>query len=509
MRQIINSSISLYLKHRFKVIRQFMDNPYETQERIFRDLIARGSLTEWGKSFNYSGIQNFSDFQKNVPISHYDDLKSYIHRMMLGEKDILWPGKITWFSKSSGTTSDKSKFIPVSAENLKNSHYKSSWDVLTLLYNVKPDANIFGGKNLAMGGTVGRFDEYPETMVGDISGIMIKNAPEIGRLAMSPDAETALIADWNVKLEQMATITGKENIMSVSGVPTWAIVLFRKMMDMYGKSNMLEIWPNAEVYLHGGVAFDPYRAQFRDFFPSDNFTYLEIYNASEGYFGIQNDLSVQDMLLLLDNEIFYEFIPFDQIHDESPDVLTLRDVELNKNYVLVISTNSGLWRYVVGDTISFTDLEPFKIRITGRIKHFINVFGEEVMVSNTDKAVALTCEKHHAKIEDYTVAPVFFKNQDQGGHQWLVEFSKKPHDLVAFARDLDLNLQQINSDYEAKRFNNLALKELELVSLPQGTFYNWMQSRGKLGGQNKVPRLSNSRQYVDEILKFHNDEHGK
>jgi hypothetical protein len=338
---------------------------------------------------------------------------------------------------------------------------------------------------------------------------MIKNAPEVGRLAMSPDTETALIKDWNIKLEQIARITGKENIMTVSGVPTWAIVLFRKMMEMYNKSNMLEIWPNARVYMHGGVAFDPYRNQFHDFFPSDDFTFLEIYNASEGFFGIQNDLSVQDMLLLLDNEIFYEFIPFDQFFDEKPEFLTIRDVELNKNYVLIISTNSGLWRYVVGDTVTFTSLEPFKIRITGRIKHFINVFGEEVMVSNTDKAVAITCEKHQAKIEDYTVAPVFFKNKDQGGHQWLVEFSREPVDMAAFIRDLDLSLQQINSDYEAKRFNNLALKELELVSLPKRTFYKWMHSRGKLGGQNKVPRLSNSRQFVEEILSFYKHEHGK
>lgn len=509
MRQIINSSISLYLKHRFKVIRQFMDKPHEIQERIFRDLISKSVQTEWGKQYNFAGIDSFGSFSKNVPISHYDDLKPYIQRMMLGEKDVLWPGKISWFAKSSGTTADKSKFIPVSPENLKNSHYKSNWDVLTILYNVKPDATILSGKNLAMGGTVGRLANFPDAMIGDISGIMIKNAPKIGRVAMSPDTDTALIADWNIKLEQMARITGKENIMSVSGVPTWAIVLFRKMMEMYGKSNMLEIWPNAEVYLHGGVAFDPYRAQFREFFPSDNFTYLEIYNSSEGFFGIQNDLSVQDMLLLVDNEIFYEFIPFEQFFDESPDVLTIRDVELNKNYVLIISTNSGLWRYVVGDTVTFTNLEPFKIRITGRIKHFINVFGEEVMVSNTDKAVAVACEKHHAKIADYTVAPVFFKNKDQGGHQWLVEFSKEPGDLAAFTRDLDLSLQQINSDYEAKRFNNLALKELELVSLPKGTFYNWMHSRGKLGGQNKVPRLSNSRQFVDEILSFYNHEHGK
>ena len=508
MRDLINKNIARYLKFRYRSIQQFMENPIEVQERIFRDLLRMAKNTEWGIRYDFASIQDYSTFIQRVPVSEYDDLKPFIHRMMYGQKDVLWPGQVKWFSKSSGTTSDKSKFIPVSNENLKKGHYKSAWDVVTLLYQNRPECGIFSGKNLAMGGTVAPYTGFPDTMVGDISGVMIKNAPPLGRAMQTPDTETALIADWNVKINRFAEITRKEDIRSVSGVPTWAIVLFRKLMQDSGKTNMLDIWPGAEVYIHGGVSFEPYRDQFRRLFPSDDFTYQEVYNASEGYFGIQNDLDQDDMLLLVDNEIFYEFIPFEEFGSENPGSIPLGEVEKDKNYVLVISTNSGLWRYVVGDTIRFTSLFPFKIKITGRIKHFINVFGEEVMVSNTDRAVAATCEKYGVHIMDYTVAPVFLERGQKGGHQWLVEFDQEPTDLIGFTRDLDLNLQDINSDYEAKRFNDLALKELELIPLPRGTFYKWMESRGKLGGQNKVPRLSNSREYVEAILNFYREGNG-
>jgi len=483
-----------------------MDNPHEVQKEIFSSILRKSENTEWGRKYGYSSISTWEDFDRKVPVSTYDQLQPYIGRMMHGEMDVLWPGKTGWFSKSSGTTNDKSKFIPVSIENLKKCHFKGSWDVLTLAYENKPDANIFGGKNLVMGGTVEPFSEYPETMIGDISGIMIKNSPPIGRRIQTPDLDTSLIADWNVKIEKLADMTIQQNLKSVGGVPTWAIVLFRRILQKTGKQNMLEIWPEIEFCIHGGVAFDPYRESFKRLFPSEHVKYLEVYNASEGYFGIQNDLNERDLLLLLDNQIFYEFIPFESYDTPDQKVLPLEDVEKDKNYVLLISTNSGLWRYVVGDTIRFTSLAPYKIKITGRVQHFINVFGEEVMVSNTDKAVAKTCAKHKAAISDYTVAPIYLRHGKKGGHEWLVEFEKMPQDLKSFTHDLDLNLQSINSDYEAKRFDDLALSELKLSPLPQGSFYKWMELRGKLGGQNKVPRLSNERKYVEAILEFINDK---
>jgi hypothetical protein len=506
MRELINKNIARYLKFRYYKIQQMLDSPVEIQQRIFRELIRQARNTEWGVKYDFAGIDKWEQFHERVPVSHYDDLKPFIHRMMYGQKDVLWPGQIRWFSKSSGTTADKSKYIPVSMENLKKCHYKSNWDILTILYHQVPDSSMFAGKNLAVGGTVHPFEGFPDTMVGDISGVMIKNSPPIGRTIQTPDMETLLESDWNKKIKRIAERTLKEDVRGFGGVPTWIIVLFRKMMEMTGSSNMLEIWPKAEVYLHGGVSFEPYRESFRRLFPSDQFNYLEVYNASEGFFGAQLHLAEDDMLLLVDNEIFYEFIPFDQFGSDDQPVITLGEVEKDKNYVLLISTNSGLWRYVVGDTVMFTCLDPYKIKITGRIKHFINVFGEEVMVSNTDKAVAETCEKHGVVIHEYTVAPIFLRKGHRGGHQWLVEFNHAPADLDQFTRDLDLSLQQINSDYEAKRFNDLALKQLDLVPLPKGTFYRWMASRGKLGGQNKIPRLSNSRQYVDSILNFFEEQ---
>lgn len=506
MRELINKNIARYLKYRYKKIQSFLDNPLEIQERIFKDLIRQAKNTEWGVKHDFASIDKWEQFNERVPVNQYDDLKPFIYRMMYGQKDVLWPGQVKLFSKSSGTTADKSKFIPVSNENLKKSHYKSSWDVLTILYNELPEAGLFAGKNIPIGGSVSTFEGFPDTIVGDISGILMKNSPPIGRTIQSPDSDTLLLSDWNQKIEQIATRTMNEDIRSFGGVPTWIIVLFRKMLEMSGKANMVEVWPNVEVYMHGGVAFEPYKESFKRLFPSNHLSYMEVYNASEGYFGARHKLDDDDMLLLVDNEIFYEFIPFEEFGLDDQRILTLGEVEAGKNYVLLISTNSGLWRYVVGDTVAFTNIQPYKIKITGRIKHFINVFGEEVMVSNTDKAVAETCEKHGVVINEYTVAPIYLRRGHKGGHQWLVEFNQEPVDLATFTKDLDLSLQQINSDYEAKRFNDLALKELDLISLPKGTFYKWMAARGKLGGQNKVPRLFNSRKFVDSILKFYEEQ---
>lgn len=485
-----------------------MQDPVLTQRKIFDYLIFRGEETEYGKKFDFGSITGRKEFADRVPVVEYDDIKKYISRMMYGEADVLWPGVVDWFSKSSGTTSDKSKFIPVSRENLRKCHIKGSWDVVTFLYNDRPESRIFEDKNLVMGGSISHFDAHPETRFGDISGIMLYNMPSIGRPFYSPDFETALESDWDIKIEKMAHICSAESICMFGGVPTWTIVLFRRILEMTGKDNMLEVWPDVQTYVHGGVGFDPYKKYFKELLPSDSFNYLEVYNASEGYFAIQNNLSEEGMLLLMDNGVYYEFMPVEEYGSENPKTVLLEEVELDKNYALIITTNSGLWRYMMGDTISFTSLKPHKIKITGRTKHFINVFGEEVMVSNTDRALARTCEDHDAVVNEYSVGPVFFKGESKGGHEWLIEFTKEPLDIEQFASDLDLNLQSINSDYEAKRYGNMALDPLLLTKVPVGTFMNWMKIRGKLGGQNKVPRLSNSRNYIDEIKEIVNIDHG-
>ncbi len=504
MREIFNKIIAKYLKLRYKKISRFIQYPFETQEYIFKYLISNAQYTKWGLKYRYDKINTYEDFKKNVPISRYDDLKPYIHRMMLGEENVLWPSEINMFSKSSGTTEDKSKFIPVSTENLKECHIKGAWDAVSILYKHNPDSKLFASKNLVMGGSITQYAENPDVKIGDISALMMDKMPLIGRPFHTPDKEVAIMADWNKKIPLMAEIASKEDVAIFGGVPSWLLVFFKEVLRQTGKSNLVEVWPNLEAFMHGGVNFAPYKKQFQELIPKSDFLYVNVYNSSEGYFAVQNDFDSDndDMLLLLDSQIFYEFMPFDQYGSDNPEVISLKDVELNKNYVLIISTNSGLWRYIVGDTIMFSSISPHKIKITGRTKHFINVFGEEVMVSNTDKALSQVQDKHNITIQEYTVGPIFMNDNSKGGHQWLIEFVQKPKDLSLFQRDLDLALQNINSDYEAKRYNSMALQELKITPLPKGTFYNWMKSKGKLGGQNKVPRLSNSRKYIEELLEI-------
>ena len=504
MRQVFNKIISKYLKSRYKKIEKLIRYPVETQEDIFKNLIESAKNTSWGKKYGYDNIKSYEDFKRQVPVSVYDDLKPQIQKMMLGQSDVLWPGKITMFSKSSGTTEDKSKYIPVPAENLKYCHIKGGWDAVSIVYNHKPSSKIFASKNLIMGGSYQKYEKNPNVIIGDISALMLKNMPMIGKPFHTPDLDTALLADWNMKIPRMASISSKENVAIFGGVPSWLLVLFREILRRTGKSNLLEVWPNLEAYMHGGVNFAPYKKQFHELIPKDDFLYINVYNSSEGYFAIQNEFESgnDDMLLLLDNQIFFEFMPFDQYGSENPDVLSLKDVQPGVNYVIIINTNAGLWRYIVGDTVQFTSVKPYKIKITGRTKHFINVFGEEVMVSNTDKALSIIQEKHHAVIREYTVGPMYMSENNKGGHQWVIEFIKEPADIKQFQKDLDLQLQKINSDYEAKRYNSLALQELQIIPVPKNTFYKWMENRGKLGGQHKVPRLSNSRRYVEELLKI-------
>lgn len=504
MREIFNKIIAKYLKLRYKKINRFMQFPFEVQEDIFKYLISSAKYTKWGLKYRYDKIKNYEDFKKLVPISVYDDLKPFIYRMMMGEENVLWADEITMFSKSSGTTEDKSKFIPVSEQNLKECHIKGAWDAVSILYKHNPDSKLFASKNLMMGGSLTRFKDNPSVKIGDISALMMDRMPSIGKPFHTPDMEIAMEPDWNKKIPMMAKATSQENVAIFGGVPSWLLVFFKEVLKQTGKSNLTEVWPNLEAFMHGGVNFAPYKKQFEELIPKKDFLFVNVYNSSEGYFAVQNDFDSDndDMLLLLDSQIFYEFLPFDQYGQENPDIVSLEGVELNKNYVIIISNNAGLWRYIVGDTIMFTSISPFKIKITGRTKHYINVFGEEVMVSNTDKALSQVQDKHNVAIQEYTVGPIFMDEKNKGGHQWLIEFVTPPNDLISFQRDLDSALKNINSDYEAKRYNSLALQELTISPLPRGAFYNWMNSKGKLGGQNKVPRLSNSRKYINELLEI-------
>lgn len=502
MRKWVNKAFRWYYKQRYKGIEYFMQHPVEVQRRWLQQLLHTAKQTEWGRRYDYADLRNPEEYAHRVPIQDYESLKPFISRMMHGEKDVLWTGQINWFSKSSGTTSDKSKFIPVSSHNLKKNHIRGTWDTMTIYYHHRPDARQFEAKSVVMGGSLTPFAPYPKTMVGDVSAIMINNMPAVGRPFYTPDFETALMADFEAKIERMAHIVSKEDVAMIGGVPTWTVVLFRRILEITGKQHMLEVWPNFQVYIHGGVSFMPYRKQFQQFFPSPSVDYLEIYNASEGYFAIQNQLDEDGMLLLLNNGVYYEFLPMEQWDAEYPEAVPLWEVKTGKNYAIVISTNSGLWRYTPGDTVMFTSTQPYKIKITGRTKQFVNAFGEEVMVENTEKALAETCQATNTIVNEYTVAPVYFEGSGKGGHEWLVEFEKPPADLEAFQHLLDLNLQRVNSDYEAKRYKNMALEELQLRSVPTGTFHKWMRARGKLGGQHKVPRLANNRRYVEEILDF-------
>jgi hypothetical protein len=503
MRNWVNTAFRWYLHQRYKGIEHFNRHPHKVQERWLMHLLHTARNSIWGQQHDFASLRNASDFASRVPLQDYESLKPFIERMMHGEKDVLWSGQVRWFSKSSGTTNDKSKFIPVSTHNFKKCHSRGSWDSMTLYYHQRPYARQFRDKVMLMGGSLQQFKPYPKTMIGDVSAIMIQHLPLVTRPFIAPDVETALLADWEEKVERMARYGARErDIVMIAGVPTWTVVLFRRILEITGKQHMLEVWPKFQLYMHGGVSFTPYQPQFRDFFPSDQVDYMEIYNASEGYFAAQDRLDEEGMLLLLNNGIFYEFLPMDQWGAERPLTLSLREVEIGKNYAIVISTNSGLWRYLPGDTITFTSLSPYRIKVTGRTKQFVNAFGEEVMVENTDRALALTCERLRTTVVDYTVAPVYFEGQGRGSHEWLVEFERQPNDLNEFEALLDENLQRINSDYEAKRYKNMALSRLKVRPLPAQTFYKWMRYRGKFGGQHKVPRLANHRQYVEEILEF-------
>lgn len=498
---IFNSVFTWFMKKRIHQIELFMKYPNEVQEEWFEQLISGAEQTEWGKKYQYKSISTLAQFKQRVPIQTYDTLKPYIERMLKGEQNVLWHSGIRWFAKSSGTTNDRSKFIPVSEESLEECHMKGGKDMLSLYFNNRPNARIFTGKSLTLGGSNQVSQLNPDTSFGDLSAVIMKNLPLWAEFYRTPHLDIALLDNFEEKIEKMARAVKDVNVTSISGVPTWNLLLFKRILELTGKDNLLEVWPNLELYFHGAVNFTPYREQFRKLIPDDDMYYLETYNASEGFFGIQ-DTSTDDMLLMLDYGIFYEFLPLENLHDENPRTLALYEVELNKNYALIISTNAGLWRYMIGDTVRFTSLSPYRIQITGRTKHFINAFGEELIIDNAERALAEACAQTGAIIRDYTAAPVYFDGDNNGAHEWIIEFEQKPVDFDRFTGLLDETLRRLNSDYDAKRFKDMALRRPLVHSVSEGTFFSWMKERGKIGGQHKVPRLANNREYVDSILKL-------
>lgn len=499
---IVNSIFAWYMKKRIHQIELFIKYPLDVQEEWLHTLISSAENTEWGKLYDYKSILTVSQFKDRVPIQNYDTLKPYIERMLKGEQNILWPSDIKWFAKSSGTTSDRSKFIPVSEEALEECHYKGGKDMISIYCNNRPNTQMFTGKGLVLGGSHQINQLCDDIHFGDLSAVLIKNLPMWAEYYRTPDISIALMDNYEEKMDKMAEATIKENVTNISGVPTWTIVLAKKVLQLTGKNNLLEVWPNLELYFHGAVNFNPYREQFKELIPSENMYYLETYNASEGFFGIQDQDNSEELLLMLDYGIFYEFLPLENLEDENPNTLTLDQVQLYKNYAIIISTNAGLWRYLIGDTVQFTSISPFRIKITGRTKHFINAFGEEVIIDNAENALSKACAVTSATVKDYTACPIYFKGEEVGGHEWIIEFETQPKDFEQFIDVMDQTLREVNSDYDAKRFKDMALRRPKVHNAPTDTFYKWLKARGKLGGQHKVPRLANERKYVDEILEM-------
>lgn len=498
----ISSIFNRISSRRLKQIDLFKKYPVEIQNKVFFYLLETSSHTEWGRKYKYSSIKSIREYHDRIPVQTYEDLLPYVERLGRGETDLLWPGKIKWFARSAGTTSSKSKFIPLSREALVDSQYRAVKDILAIYINNNPRTRIFPGKGLTLGGSH-RIDQFgSKALCGDLSAIMIENSPFYAEFVRTPGKEIALFDDFEKKLELITNATINQNVTNFSGTPSWYISLIKYILNYTGKSNLLDVWPNLEVFFHGGISFTPYREIYKKLIPGDQMHYMETYNASEGFFGIQDDPSLTDMLLMLDYGIFYEFIQADKINDPDAPAYSIGEVEKGINYVIVISTNGGLWRYIMGDTITFTSLFPHRIRISGRTKHFINAFGEEVIIDNAEKALEAACKATGAIISEYTAGPVFMGTSSRGSHEWIIEFEKEPFDIALFARTLDETLKSVNSDYEAKRFKDINLVMPVIRSAPKGTFHNWMKSKNKLGGQNKVPRLSNSREYIEELYNF-------
>lgn len=490
------------LLQRLKKLDAYANNAQDIQMHVLQRLLQKAGNTEWGIKHNYAHIKSYEQFTAHTPVNTYEELKGYIDRMRQGEKDVLWPGQVKWYAKSSGTTNDKSKFIPVSKDGLKDTHYAGGTDAVVWYLRNNPKSRLFDGRALILGGSHAPNYNLKDSLVGDLSAILIENINPLVNLVRVPQKSTALLSDFEIKRDRIAHEALHKNVTNISGVPSWMLSVLNRVLEISGAEHLQDVWPNLEVFFHGGVAFTPYREQYRRIITKPDMNYMETYNASEGFFGLQDLPTDPAMSLMLDYGVFYEFIPMDEFENENPTVLPLWDIEVGKNYAILISTSSGLWRYMIGDTIRFTQKDPYKFIITGRTKFFINAFGEELIVDNAEKGLAEACRMTGAEVLEYTAAPVFMDENGKCRHQWLIEFSKKPEDTNRFAQLLDEALQKINSDYEAKRYKDVTLQSLEIIEARKGVFNDWLKSKGKLGGQHKVPRLSNKREYIEQILEM-------
>ena len=487
---------------RQKELDRYNKNAVALQWQTLSNIVSEAQDTEYGRNHMFANINSYNDFANNIPVNTYDELKNDIDRMRHGESDVLWKGRVKWYAKSSGTTNDKSKFIPVSNEGLHHIHYKGGFDTVALYLRNNPNSRLFDGKSLILGGSHSPNYTLTDSLVGDLSAILIENINPLANMVRTPKKATALLSDFEIKRDRIARETMNKNVTNISGVPSWMLSVLSRVMELTGKTHLEEVWPNLEVFFHGGVAFTPYRKQYEQLITSPGMHYMETYNASEGFFGLQNDPSDPAMLLMVDYDVFYEFIPIEEIDNEKPNVVPIQGIEIGKNYAMLISTSCGLWRYLIGDTVKFTSKNPYKFVITGRTKHFINAFGEELIVDNAENGLAYACEQTGSEVLEYTAAPIFMDDKGKCRHQWLIEFLREPEDLNEFAMILDRHLQEINSDYEAKRHKDITLQHLEIIKARKGLFNDWLKAKGKLGGQHKVPRLSNSRENIEEMLKM-------
>lgn len=490
----------LYFQPRRRELERYINKGEEMQHEILQYLVKRGKDTEYGRKYLFSTINNYNDFAQNIPLNTYEELKGYIDRMRHGERNILWPGQVKWYAKSSGTTNDKSKFIPITHEGLQNVHYQGGKDVLAYYLSNNPNSKLFSGKGLILGGSHSPNYNFSNSLVGDLSAILIENINPLANLVRVPSKEVALLSDFEVKRDRMAKEVISQNVTNISGVPSWMLSVLLRVMELSGKKHLQEVWQNLEVFFHGGISFTPYREQYEQLISKQDMQYMETYNASEGFFGIQDDPNDKSMSLMLDYGVYYEFLPMDEFESEKPNIVPLEGVEIGRNYAIIISTVCGLWRYEIGDTIQFTSVRPYKFVITGRTKYFINAFGEELIMDNAEKGIEAACKATGAQISDYTAAPIFMDSNAKCRHQWLIEFTKMPDSISDFERILDSKLQEINSDYEAKRFHDVTLQQLEVVVARKNLFNDWLKLKGKLGGQHKIPRLSNSRKNIDQML---------
>lgn len=501
---ILTQTISLLFRHRQTEIGRFGQDIDHIQRKQLHALLSTARKTEWGLKYDYKSIRSYSDFCQRLPLQTYDEIKPYVTRMINGERNILWPSVVRWYAKSSGTTNDKSKFLPVTPEILKGCHYKGGFDCVAIYLRNNPESRFFSKKGLILGGSHSPSPLNSEAHQGDLSAVLLQNLNPLVNLIRVPKKPIILMDEWESKIKAIVENTWNKDVNSLSGVPSWMLVLIKAVLKKTGREYLTDVWPNLEVFFHGGVCFTPYREQYKQLIPTDKMHYMETYNASEGFFGLQSDLHDPAMLLMIDYDVFYEFIPLEEIDKPNPTIVPLWGVEVGRNYAVVISTSCGLWRYIIGDTVKFTQKDPYKFIISGRTKHFINAFGEELMVDNAEKGLERACKETGAQVLEYTAAPVFMDANAKCRHQWLIEFSVMPDSLEKFAQVLDTSLQEINSDYEAKRHKDITLQRLEVITARAGLFHDWLKQKGKLGGQHKVPRLSNSRDYIEEMLKLNN-----